>query len=219
MIYSENILICIVIPLLIMLPFIAVKARRLFIALILGMVMSLVGAYLNSFFGVLYGMDMTGIACYIAPVVEELMKMLPIIVYMLLLSPEDSDLLGFAVAVGTGFATFENCCYITQNGAQLIRFVLIRGLAVGVMHVECGLIIGISIVLVKRYRVLMLPGTIGAFAFAMTIHALYNLLVSVEGTPTYIGFCIPVVVMVLIYLMWVKNRNEQKTETGKQGTK
>jgi len=202
MIYSENILICIAIPLIVMLPFIQVKARRLFVALILGMAMCLLGAYLNSFFGAIYGMDMIGTARYIAPVVEELMKMLPIMVYMLLLSPKDSDLLGFAVAVGTGFATFENCCYITQNGAQLIRFVLVRGLAVGVMHVECGLVLGISIALVKRYRGFMIPGTIGSFAFAMTIHALYNLLVSVEGLPMYIGFCTPVVVMIISFVIW-----------------
>ncbi len=199
MIYSENILICMVLPILVMLPFVHVRARRLFIALILGMTMSLCGAYLNSFFGNYYGMDMTEVAKYIAPIVEELMKMLPIMVYMLLLLPKDGDLLGFAVAVGTGFATFENCCYITQNGAELMRFVLIRGLAVGVMHVECGLILGNSAVLIKRYQTRMIPGMIGAFAFAMTTHALYNLLVSVEGLSTYIGFCFPMTIMCFIY--------------------
>ena len=142
MIYSENILICIAIPLLVILPFVSGSVRRFCIALMSGMFMCLLGAYLNSFFGLILDMNETEIARYVAPNVEEIMRLLPILVYMLLLVPENVDLLSFATGVGAGFATFENCCYITLNDELLVRFVLIRGLAVGVMHVTCGIIIG-----------------------------------------------------------------------------
>lgn len=207
MIYSENILICMIVPLLVMLPFLPVKSRRLFIGLILGMAMCLFGAYLNGFFGEYLEMNADEIAKYIAPIVEELMKMLPIMIYLLLLQPTISDLFAFSVVIGAGFATFENCCYIVFNGAQLFSFILIRGLAVGIMHVACGLALGMGASLIMRDRRTMIPGTIGAFSFAMTIHALYNLLVSVEGVPTYIGYSIPIIALIIIYFMWNRQKN------------
>lgn len=50
-----------------------------------------------------------------------------------------------------------------------------------------------------KYKIVMIPGTIGAFAFAMTIHALYNLLVSDTGLMMYIGFGFPMFIIALVY--------------------
>lgn len=210
MIYFENILICIAVPLAVMLPFMPPKAKRLFMGFILGMVMCLFGAYLNSFFSVVCKMDTAETAKYISPIVEEVMKMLPVMLYLVLFTPDEHDLLGFAVTLSAGFATFENCCYITENGSELFHFVLFRGLAVGVMHVVCGIAIGLGASLIGRYKTLMLPGTIGVFSFAMTIHALYNLLVSVPGMPTYIGFCTPIGMLLVIYFTWSARMERQE---------
>lgn len=199
MIYSENILICIALPLVVTLPFINGRARRNFIGLLLGMVMCLLGAYLNSFFADIFGYNQVDTAKYISPMVEEIMKMAPIILCALLTRARGKDIMNFAISVGAGFATFENCCYITENGAELISFVLIRGLSVGVMHVLCGIVYGIGINLAMKYKIVMIPGTIGAFAFAMTIHALYNLLVSDTGLMMYIGFGFPMFIIALVY--------------------
>ena len=43
-----------------------------------------------------------------------------------------------------------------------------------------------------------LPGLVGAFSIAVTFHASYNLLVSVSGTLSMIGYCLPVVSAALI---------------------
>lgn len=200
MIYSENILICIAVPLLVVLPFMQSRTRKSIIALLVGMVMCLLGAYLNGYFAAMLQYDGENTAKYIAPIVEEIMKMIPILVGALLINMRSEDIPGFAATVGAGFATYENCCYITQNGAQLISFVLIRGLAVGVMHVLCGLTIGVGVMLASKYRIVMIPGMMGTFAFAMTIHALYNLLVSAGGIAMYVSFCIPIVVLGVLYL-------------------
>lgn len=200
MIYSENILICIAVPLLVMLLFLRGKTRQHFMAFLLGMVMCFLSAYLNGFFANLFAYDEMATARYIAPIVEEIMKMLPIILSVLLVDTTGKECIGFAIAVGAGFATFENCCYITQNGAQLIRFILVRGLAVGIMHVLCGLIIGVGMKMAITYKSVMLPGTLGSFAFSMTVHALYNLLVSGEGVAKNVGFAVPVFLLLLIYI-------------------
>lgn len=208
MIYSENILICIIVPLVVLMVFLPGKTRRLVGGLIIGMVVSLMGAYLNGYFSAIYNMDATLTARYISPMIEEIMKFLPIMLYLLLFDPDNSELIGFSASIGAGFATFENCCYITQNGAQLIQLTLIRGLSVGIMHVECGLVIGICFLLVKRYKSIMIPGMIGAFSFAMSIHSLYNLLVSVDGIAAYLGFGAPLIILALLYFSWQKSQNE-----------
>lgn len=200
MIYSENILICIAIPLVVMLPFMKGHTRHNFVALLLGMVMCLLGAYLNSFFADILEYDDLATARYIAPIVEEIMKMIPILLFALLMDSKSKGTIEFAVGVGAGFATFENCIYITTNSAEMISFVLIRGLAVGIMHVLCGLLMGIAINLAIKYKTIMVPGTMGAFTFAMTIHALYNLLVSEPGVATYVGFCTPILILGFVYL-------------------
>lgn len=200
MIYSENILICIALPLVVSLPFMRGRIRKYLIGLLLGMVMCQLGAYLNSFFAEILEYDQVETAKYISPVVEEIMRMTPIILFALLTKAKGKEIMNFAIAVGAGFATFENCCYISENGAELVSFILIRGLAVGVMHVLCGIVFGIGINLAMKYKVVMIPGTIGAFAFAMTIHALYNLLVSDAGMYMYIGFGFPIFIIALVYL-------------------
>lgn len=202
MIYSENILICIAVPLIVLIHLVQGKEKRLFISFILGMVMCLVGAYINTYFAVIFDMDATSIARYISPFVEEIMKMIPIVLFVLLREEHKDEVIQFAVAIGAGFATFENCCYLIQNGAENIGFILIRGMAVGIMHVVCALILGIGLNLIGKYKGTMIPGTVGAFSFAMTIHALYNLLVSDTGRPRMIGFCMPIIVFMAVYLVW-----------------
>lgn len=199
MIYSENILICLALPLAVTFFFIRGKERANFTGLVLGMIMCLLGAYLNSFFADIFDYDQAETAKYISPMVEEIMKMAPIVLCALLTQIQGKELMNYAVAVGAGFATFENCCYITENGAQLVSFVLVRGLAVGVMHVLCGIVFGIGINLAMKHKAVMIPGMISAFAFAMTIHALYNLLVSATGMYMYIGFGFPMVIIFLVY--------------------
>ncbi len=44
--------------------------------------------------------------------------------------------------VAIGFATFENACYLTQNGSANLWLLLIRGFGTGAMHVLCGVITG-----------------------------------------------------------------------------
>lgn len=40
------------------------------------------------------------------------------------------------------FATFENVCYLTQNGAGQFVYLLIRGFGTGAMHIVCGSVYG-----------------------------------------------------------------------------
>ena len=74
MIYAENILICIAVPLLIALVFIRGQARQFVTTFLLGMIVCLLGAYINGFISLASGIGETNTAVYISPIVEELMK-------------------------------------------------------------------------------------------------------------------------------------------------
>ncbi len=135
MIYAENILLCIAIPLLISLLFVRGEVLRYVAVFLLGMGVCLIAAYISGFLNLVTGMGENDMSIFLSPVVEELMKLMPLLFFLVMFDPEDRTLTMLAVAIGAGFATFENCCYILTSGAGSLTYVLIRGLAVGVMHI------------------------------------------------------------------------------------
>ncbi len=204
MIYAENILLCIAVPLIVSLLFVRGEVRRYLAAFLLGMLVCLLAAYISGFLNLVTGMGENETAIFVSPMVEELMKLLPLLFFLVLLTPEDRTLAMLAVAIGAGFATFENCCYILTSGAESLSYVLIRGLAVGVMHIVSVLALSIWLILAKRLGVFSFPAVVGGLALAMIFHALYNLLVSEPGISSVIGYLLPPLTAAGLYLLYRK---------------
>lgn len=116
MTYIENIFLCLAIPMILSLFFIRGRSRSYTLFVTIGMGICLLSAYVNSFFMWLYGVDGTVAAIEITPVCEELLKLLPLLFYFLIFEPEPRELPMVAIAIAAGFATFENACYLTENG-------------------------------------------------------------------------------------------------------
>lgn len=209
MIYSENILVCVAIPLLIALIFTRRSTRRFIMAFVTGMVICLISAYISGFLKIVIDIEQEDMAIRYSPIVEEIMKLLPLVFYMFVFSPKDDKMLIVALGVGLGFATFENCCYILSVGAEEFTYVLIRGLAVGVMHLVCSLALVMSLCISRYYKVFSLPAVVGALATSTTFHGLYNLLVSQEGVSAYLGYFLPLLTAVLLYVPFKKTMNEK----------
>ena len=93
--------------------------------------------------------------------------------------------------VAASFATFENVCYLTQNGADQILFLLIRGFGTGAMHVVCGNVYGGVLRPVWDSRPLRAACLFALLCVAIIYHAIYNLLVSAGGTPQLIAYFVP----------------------------
>ena len=210
MIYSENILLCISIPLLLSAIYMRGAARRSVAAFLIGMVTCLLSSYISGYLTLLAEMDLNGSAVYISPTVEEIMKLLPLLFYMFVFRPEEMTLTTFGISLGAGFATFENCCYLLATGSESLTFTLIRGLAVGVMHIVCMLEMSLSLIMVRRYRVFTFSAVVGCLALAVVFHALYNLLVSVPGLPAYVGYVLPVGMAVVFYWPYQKLRQTNR---------
>ena len=96
-----------------------------------------------------------------------------------------------AVIVAASFATFENICFLTQNGADQILFLLIRGFGTGAMHVVCGNVYGGALRPVWDSRPLRAACLFALLCVAIIYHAIYNLLVSAGGTPQLIAYFVP----------------------------
>lgn len=200
MTYIENIFICLAIPLILSLFFTKGRARSFTLFLTVGMGVCLLGAYVSSFFMGYYGVDTTVAAIEITPVCEEVMKLLPLLFYILIFEPEVWDLPEAAVALAIGFATFENVCYLTDNGAENFMFLLIRGFSAGALHILCGISIGFGLSYVFRRRWLAFTGTMGLLGACIVFHATYNLLITGEGGWRTAGYLFPSVLIAFLYV-------------------
>ena len=123
----------------------------------------------------------------IAPVVEEIMKLLPLAFYLLVFEPEGEKIKPTAITVALAFATFENVCYLIQNGADRFSFIFFRGFGTGAMHVLCGIIVGTGLAYTWQRTWLKIAGTCGLLGAAITLHAIYNLLITYGGAAQYIA--------------------------------
>lgn len=201
MIYIENIFICLAIPMMVSLVFIRGDSRRFSIFVILGMGVCLLSAYVSSFFMGYYGVDTTVAAIEITPVFEEVMKLLPLVFYFLILEPEPEELPAMAIAIAVGFATFENVCYLTENGAENFSFLLIRGFSAGALRILCGIFSGFGISYVFRFPWLMFTGTVGLLGICIGFHGIYNLLITAEGSWQVMGYHFPFFLILFLYVL------------------
>ena len=125
MTYIENIFLCMVSPLLVAALCMGRRQLRFFLFCIAGMGVCLLSAYINTFLAAVCQADALAATAEIAPVVEEMMKLLPLVFYLLVFEPEGDKIKAAAITVSLAFATFENVCYLIQNGAD--RFCTVCG--------------------------------------------------------------------------------------------
>ena len=199
MTYIENVLVCIAAPLFITMLCVGRKYRAAFVFCFAGMLVCLLSAYLNTFFTIIYQADTMNAATQIAPVVEEIMKLLPLLFFLIVFEPDLQRFRLAAMLVAASFATFENICYLAENGAGQMLFLLIRGFGTGAMHVVCGSAYSEGLRFVWHDRLLRSVCIPGLLCVTIIYHAIYNLLVSAGGSVQVIGYCIPLFTLAVGY--------------------
>ena len=195
MTYIENIFLCLALPMLLSLLFTSGSPRRFTLFVVLGMATCLLSAYVSSFFMGRHQCSAVTTAIEIAPVCEEILKLLPLLLYFLIFEPDSHKLTPAAIGIAVGFATFENVCYLIQNGADRFSFIFFRGFGTGAMHVLCCLIVGGGLAYAWRRTWLKIAGTCGLLGAAITLHAIYNLLIAHGGAAQYIAYALPVLLV------------------------
>ena len=201
MTYIENIFLCLALPLILSLLFTRGRARSFPLFVVAGMSVCLLSAYVSSFFMGYCGADAQQAVIEITPVCEEILKLLPLLFYLLIFEPKPRELPGAALAIAVGFATFENVCYLTENGAEDFTFLLIRGISAGALHILCGVLSGYGIAYVFRRRWLALTGTVGILGACIGFHGIYNLLITAQGVWKTAGYLFPSVLLVCLLVL------------------
>lgn len=210
MTYIENVLVCIAAPLFITMLCVGRKYRAAFVFCFAGMLVCLLSAYLNTFFTIIYQADTMNAATQIAPVVEEIMKLLPLLFFLIVFEPDLQRFRLAAMLVAASFATFENICYLAENGAGQMLFLLIRGFGTGAMHVVCGSAYSEGLRFVWHDRLLRSVCIPGLLCVTIIYHAIYNLLVSVGGSVQVIGYCVPLFTLAVGYGVYQFVRGRQQ---------
>lgn len=196
--YLENILVCIGVPIFLALFFVQRKQRKFLAFILCGMVTCLLAAYVTGFFMAVYRADGLVSSVEITPVCEEILKFVPFLLWIIIFEPGEEDIISAAVFIAVGFATFENICYLIENGADNFYYLFIRGIAAGAMHLCGGIAAGFGLAFVFPRSWLRVIGTVGIIGFCIVFHGIYNLLVTAGGTWQKCGYLFPILSIGLI---------------------
>ncbi|MBO4828333.1 MAG: PrsW family intramembrane metalloprotease [Fibrobacter sp.] len=207
MVNAENVLICIAVPLAISCFFITGSARRLVSAFLAGMVLCIFSAYIAGLIQMTSGYSAEDTSIFLSPMIEESMKLLLLLFCIHVYEPSGKRMELLAVGIGAGFATFENCCILVSSDTQQLTYMLVRGSAVGVMHIVTLVALAKGFQLLKMYKAFSFAGIVGILSISVTVHGLYNLLVSKPGASSYIGYAMPMFCVILLYMVNVAKRS------------
>ena len=193
------IFLAIALPLALLLPLLDGHARPLILFLLLGMGTALVCWELDSLLYPLTGLDAFSFTITVTPMVEETGKAVPVLLFALLCNSRRESLLPAAMSAGIGFALLETTAVIAQNPAAVtLGWAALRGLASSLMHGLCTMAVGAGMVYVRSHKKLFYTGTFGLLALAITLHALFNLLLQSDYLP--LAAVLPLVLYALVYL-------------------
>ena len=166
----------------------------------LGAVTALAAYEINTIAFPLLDMDARSFTELVPPVVEELLKALPVLCYALLLDDSRKRVLPIAMAVGVGFAVLENTVLLVEYIDEVtMAWAAARGFSASLMHGLCTVTIGTGICYVKKQKKLFYTGTFGLISLAITLHALFNLLI--QSSYDFVGMAMPLALYALLYLL------------------
>lgn len=146
----------------------------------------------------------------VAPITEEVLKSLPIIIYAFLFHPGKQRLISTAVAVGVGFSLFENVFFFLEARNVNLLWALMRGFGSGMMHALCTLAIGYVMSEVVKNRVMFFSGSLAALSISVIYHSIFNLIVQSEYS--FIGFLLPILTYIP-FLIFLKSRMNKISNT------
>lgn len=187
--------ICLSAPLSMMLFISNGRSRAILGFLLTGIFMCLYAGEINGLIRNITDFSLYYLTVNITPIVEEILKAIPVVFAAFLFKPDRRFLLSCAIAVGVGFATMENTCILFDSAAILsAETIIARGVGAGMMHGVSTLAVGYSMAFVSSDRKLSYAGTVAALSVAIIYHSIYNIMVQ-SGYPI-LGILLPIVTFV-----------------------
>lgn len=198
--------ICLAAPLSMMLFVFKGRSRAILGFLLTGIFMCLFAGEINGLIQNNTEFSIRFLTVNITPIVEEILKALPVVFVAFLIKPNRQFLLECAIAVGVGFATLENTCLLFDSAAVLSAGMIVaRGLGAGMMHGVSTLAVGYSMTIASSERKLSYTGTVAALSAAIIYHSIYNIIV--QSRYPALGVLLPIVTYIPLLIVVSKNRN------------
>ena len=185
--------------------------RRTILYLCWGIFSGILAYNINNLLGAEWGQS-DRMVTSIAPMVEELLKGLPVLLFLNRKKyPQITKTIVFcAMASGIGFSIQESMFYfaISSREANDIAALIVRSFTTALMHGMTTAIIGVGIMQLRKYTELLVPVVFGLFALSVSIHALYNLLLH-----TYLAVVALIMPFAMLIAGWWFVRNKTVEDT------
>ena len=193
------IFICTAVPISLMLSLLEKKSRTTLFYMLLGLIICLLAAQINfilrdSFYGT-WDPNVFAVTTTLTPIVEELLKAIPIIYFGFVISDKRDDLLTVSMALGIGFAILENCYILVANLDQTtMLWAFTRGFSSALLHGICTSLVGFGVSYVKKRKKLFYTGTFALLTVAIIVHGLFNAFI--QSRYAYIGVILPIAIYI-----------------------
>ena len=180
------------------------RPRTTVLYMLIGQIVCLLAAQLNYilrdvFYEASY--DTYAVTVTITPIVEEILKAIPVIYFGFVISHKKDDLMNVAMALGIGFAILENFyILVVDTTAVTIGWALMRGFSSALLHGICTSLVGYGVSYVKTRKKLFYTGTFALLTMAIIIHGFFNAFI--QSDYSYVGIMLPI----LIYAPFVVSR-------------
>jgi RsiW-degrading membrane proteinase PrsW (M82 family) len=203
------IFICTAVPISLMLSLLEKKSRTTLFYMLLGLIICLLAAQINfilrdSFYGT-WDPNVFAVTTTLTPIVEELLKAIPIIYFGFVISDKRADLLTVSMALGIGFAILENCYILVANLDQTsIIWAVTRGFSSALLHGICTSLVGFGVSYVKKRKKLFYTGTFALLTVAIIVHGLFNAFIQSEYP--FIGILLPIALYIPFVVVPIKAR-------------
>ena len=216
---SYIVFMCFALPFLLGIPIARKQTRLVLLYTFIGMCCCLFISEVNGLINSLIGQDMFYLTTNITPLTEELIKMLPILIYAIFISSERQTLLTLAFMTGLGFALLENGTILVETvvvqGSVGILGALIRTLGAGLLHSLCTTAVGVGISFIRDQKKMFLCGSFALLSMAIVYHSVYNTLI--QSDYKYLGAALPMitylVVIVILVIVYKKSIHKKTKET------
>jgi RsiW-degrading membrane proteinase PrsW (M82 family) len=210
------IFICTAVPISLMLSLLEKKSRTTLFYMLLGLIICLLAAQINfilrdSFYGT-WEPNVFAVTTTLTPIVEELLKAIPIIYFGFVISDKRADLLTVSMALGIGFAILENCYILVANLDQTsIIWAFTRGFSSALLHGICTSLVGFGVSYVKKRKKLFYTGTFALLTVAIIVHGLFNAFI--QSRYAYIGVILPIAIYIpFVIIPFVKQKTPPKVK-------
>lgn len=205
--------VCFFIPMVMALFLVKGESKITTLFMIIGVFVCLFASYINGYAeSVITNLSRMQLTYIVTPVVEEVLKAIPVVIFVFMFEPKKEHLLSCAMMLGIGFSILENAYILASNIETVtLPWAIIRGFGAGLMHGISTLMVGYGLSYVRLRKKLALTGTYGLLMLATMYHACFNLLIQSEYR--FYGILMPTLTFLPILLIFARKKRRLAEES------